>query len=487
MRLLQVCFVIIIGMVCFLTAGCIDASAQEKRFKTARAKYYRNMVSDFDNRKQSPVIAGLDYIKGDLSLAECIDIALKDNKDVQIARFRCQQASGNITSALSTALPKVTISAQALKKNDSFAMGPSEITEYYNAGIRVLQPLYLGGLVGVALDAANVFSFQTSQELRLATQGVHSKVRMAYLDVLLAQEMLKVEQQMVLSAKELLKDSQAKLKYGTGRQYDVLGSQVNLKASLALEVTAVNRLALAKTSLMNILGVCQLSVINLSEKFVYDDIEVDQWKALELSMTQRPDILIAVADCRLAEDNLATQKASNKPNVYLQGDYYRNRGSFNNTSEYNSSAGIIMEWSIFDGHATKGNIIMAKASLRQSQLILEKIQEQAQLELNQALLNIESAREYVQTQSGNIATASEALRLAKISYRQGAGILLDVTTSETALASAQADYYQSVYNHQLAKLSLESATGIVGETPLPIVIDKTENKDNTEIEEGIKK
>jgi outer membrane protein TolC len=133
--------------------------------------------------------------------------------------------------------------------------------------------------------------------------------------------------------------------------------------------------------------------------------------------------------------------------------------------------GIVVEWPIFDGFATRGRTLQAESQLDQQRVALKKLQENIHLQVTQAILNLQAGEEFLKTQHGNVENAQEALRLAQIEYRQGTATSLDVVSSELALVSARADYYRAVHAYQISLLDISTAVGIVGERAIPVIED----------------
>ena len=135
--------------------------------------------------------------------------------------------------------------------------------------------------------------------------------------------------------------------------------------------------------------------------------------------------------------------------------------------ERTMSGGIVVEWPFFDGHATSGKIIKARALLQQQQVALSKLEEQVQLEVRQGLLNLQSSDEFMLSQIGNVDNAEESLRLAQVAFREGTATSLDVISAELSLSQARADYNQAVHDYQLSQLKLRAAIGVIGEEDIP--------------------
>ena len=79
------------------------------------------------------------------------------------------------------------------------------------------------------------------------------------------------------------------------------------------------------------------------------------------------------------------------------------------------------------------------------------------LEVKNAYLTMREAEEKVSTQELTIDQAEEALRLAKLSYAEGASTQLDVLNANLSLKQAKMNYQQSLLEYNLALAGLKKA------------------------------
>jgi len=465
----------------FALAGCPSQLRIERDFQQRREISYQNLM----RAGQSQSTTDLEMVAGQLSMSDSLELALRHNKDVQLAKENLLEAKGQMTEAIATALPTASFTGSALRNDNS---GFATQKETYDLMVLARQPLYLGGLAGAAIDAAAVFSYMSQQQLRQALHDVYRQVRQAYLDNLLATEMVKVAQQAKLDADKHLLDTEKQLKYGTGTKFDVLRARVRATSLEAELIRRQNQAGISLTNMLNVLGVSQLSDIQLTDTLIFEKQPPSTRDNLFLAMKQRPELLIGESMIRLARNNIKAQQAADRPRVYLQGTYQRTYPGFSSNFtdllpagddtdpdadpgdtampsfggkewERTMSGGIVMEWAFFDGFATAGRVTQAKADLHRQQVTLRKQEQQVQFELNQAVLNLQSSEKFVQSQSGNVDSAEESLRLAQVNYREGTGTSLDVISAQTALDHARADYITAVHSYEISLLSLQWAMG----------------------------
>ena len=120
---------------------------------------------------------------------------------------------------------------------------------------------------------------------------------------------------------------------------------------------------------------------------------------------------------------------------------------------------------IFDGLGREGRVHQQKATLARSRYRLANTQEQAFLEIRQALLTLRNAEEFVESQKLNRNRAGEGLRLAEVGYREGIASEVEVSDARSALTLARGLYYESVYGHAISRLNLQLAMGTLGPKP----------------------
>ncbi len=194
-----------------------------------------------------------DYvINGTLTIDDCIELALRHSPAIQDAKIRVLDARANSDQAVSTALPTVNLSAFWYKNDNSGLMVQKETRDI---SLLARQPLYLGGVVGAALDASKAYSIQVAHELRAAVQDLQLEVRTAFLDLLLAHETALVARDSLENARKLLDDTETKQKYGTALKYELLRAQVHVNEEIASEIQARSNLRIAQVKLLSIIGV----------------------------------------------------------------------------------------------------------------------------------------------------------------------------------------------------------------------------------------
>ena len=115
---------------------------------------------------------------------------------------------------------------------------------------------------------------------------------------------------------------------------------------------------------------------------------------------------------------------------------------------------------IFSGNLTKYQVEEAKAALDVLKANEETLRQSIFLEVQQAWLNLQLARDQISAAELTVRQAGENLDLANGRYAAGVGNPIEVTDSLVALANARTAHVAALYNYKIAQASMEKAMGV---------------------------
>jgi outer membrane protein TolC len=114
---------------------------------------------------------------------------------------------------------------------------------------------------------------------------------------------------------------------------------------------------------------------------------------------------------------------------------------------------------IWRGGRTGGDIEEADAALQQRRAELEDQKSQVESDVRNAYLDLQAASSQVQVAQQNLEVTRETLAQERQRFEAGVSNDVAVTQSQESVASAELDYINSVFAHNVAKLSLARAIG----------------------------
>ncbi len=456
-----------------LLTGCTSSEKFYEEASLSRDAAYRQWKSQREDREQSQTL-----INGLLGLKDCLKLTLVNNKTLQRVVQEKEIARGNELKSYSAILPSVGLSGDYTRLDEiqsiaGFTMGD---LDNYSIGLRVTQPVFAGGSIIARLNAGKLFSLITDQTVRAATQDVIYTAERSYYDVLLNQHLYQISADAVRSAKAHLDDVKQKQQGGVASNFDVLRAEVELSNFQAELIQNKNAISVSKIQLLKVMGVSQDSEFILSDELEYFPLNVTMEQAVKTAYHNRPDLYGRQFDIKYQKELLNIARSRYWPTI---SGFYDN--TWAKPDPHNSiliewgqawQAGVMATLPVFDGFAREGEIIQQKAKYKQSQIDLIDAEETTLFELTKALLTIEDAEEFVQSQQLNLTRAEEGNRLADVGYREGINTQVEVIDAESALTKAKSLYYQAIYSHMIAKLDLQKAMG----TLTTFDVDDTEDK-----------
>jgi len=468
----RVCLLFSVLCLLFL-AGCLSSEQFYEEVSLSREAAYRQWKHRKERQEQSQT-----HINGKLSIEDCLKLALANNKVLQRITQEKEVARGGQLKSYSAILPTVgltgdyqrldEVSSMTIPAIPGFGSG-GKITmgdeDNYSVGLRVTQPVFAGGAIKARIHSARLFSLLADQTVRAAVQDLIYTAAHAYYDVLLNQHLLQISADAVRSAQAHLDSVKQRRQGGIASDFDVLRAEVELSNFQAELIRNKNAINVAKTQLLKVMGVSQDSDFALSDELVYVSSEMTMEEAIEAAYRSRPDIFSREFDIKYQKELLRVARSRYLPII---SGYYSNTWSKPDPHtmmeiEWGHAwqAGVTATLPIFDGLSREGDIIAQKARVRQAQIGLIDTEETALFELTKALLSIEDAQEFVESQRLNLTRAKEGLRLAEVGYKQGTNTQVEMIDAQAALTTARVNHYQAIYSHIIAKLDLQKAMGVL--------------------------
>ena len=115
---------------------------------------------------------------------------------------------------------------------------------------------------------------------------------------------------------------------------------------------------------------------------------------------------------------------------------------------------------LFEEAKLRGDARDTQAQLEQKQAQLNDLRGQINADVRNSILDIEAAAKQVSVATSNAALATEALSEAQQRYAAGVADNLAVSQAQASMAQADDQLVSSLYQHNVAKLSLARAMGI---------------------------
>jgi outer membrane protein TolC len=419
-----------------------------------------------------------------LSLAECVDLALRHNSAILRSQSELEAAYGIVIQTRAVVLPKVQItgSYQAVDEGSidklkvtapaGLAGGQPFTLDYsyqnWNAQIRLVQSIYEGGRMASAVRSARFTRDQAVATHQATVADALLAVRLAYDAVLLAEQLIVVQEASVKLLTLELDNTTRRYDAGTVPRFNVLRAEVELANARPRLIKARNAYRITRNQLVNLLGyqvpkeVWEDIPVQLSGRLAAEPYEIELPAAIGRALERRSE-LVALRKARaLSQEAIRNARAGYLPSLQVFGGYGSRNSSFSDDLTFilhGWSAGAQLNWNLFDGMMTQGRIAEAKARDRQAGVNLDDTTRRIELEVRTAYSNFIEAKEVLESQKKVLEQAEEALRLAAARSDAGTGTQLDVLSAQTSLTEARTTQIQALHDYSVARARLERAIG----------------------------
>jgi outer membrane protein TolC len=175
--------------------------------------------------------------------------------------------------------------------------------------------------------------------------------------------------------------------------------------------------------------------------------------ALKQAFERRTDIKAAEAQIHAAEHTLAAARDERLPSLTVNGNY---GGIGTNPSQVHTTyfGAATLNVPIWLGGRTEGEITEAKASLAQRKGGTRRHQEPGGKRCPERFLDLRAATSQVEVARRNLQVTRETLDLTRQRFDAGVTDNVEVVQAQESLTSAELDVINSVFAHNVAKLSL---------------------------------
>jgi len=410
---------------------------------------------------------------GPLSLVNALNLALQQNATILEARNDLEASHGIVIQTRAVALPQLTAGGQ-YKDTDPSAVesvfGFSQPHENWNANVQIVQSIYEGGKLIAAIKAAGATKRQAIAQFQTVVADAILDTRVAYYDVLLAEQQITVHEASVNLLEKELQDQQSRYKAGTVPHFNVLQADVALANERPNLIQSRNNYRVAKNNLSNLLGynlprdVWEDIPMHLSDALDAMPYQVNLPDAIQQAVAQRTELVVLREGEELDQLNIVSARSGYKPTLQVFAGYEWYNAQFTPpvTLDHDINgwnAGAQVQWNLFDGMLTRGKVVQANALYAKSQTTLADESRQIELEVRTAYSDFIDAKEILDSQQAVQDEAEEALREAHARTGAGTGTQLDELNAETALTQARTTDIQALHDYDVARARLERAIG----------------------------
>ena len=411
-----------------------------------------------------------------LSLQEAVALAQQHSPLAGAAAARVAEASAKTTEAEAAFYPMLRLNSSYTASDNPvqvfmYALNQGEFSlssdlnnpsaaDNWVASAQVGVRLFSGGRDIANWRAARAAEHGIQHVRRVTSDEMTIQVIRAFLSVLTAQELVRS----ATASAEAYQASEgviaSRVSAGTALRTELLNIQVQKARADERLLEATHALTLAQENLRLAVGLDSLAYASFG---TLDDVTLSDPAAEELQ--ERPEIQAQTSFVSAARADLRAAQSGYFPALSAFAGIDRFQGWEFDGTKSSWSAGITLDWTIFDGFLTRSMVREKRARLKVAEEDARLLRLQTSVELKSASLNVRQASERVTVMDRAVALASESALLTRQRLEQGLAISSQVIDAENALVQADADLAQAKADKIYAIAVLRRAQG------LPIIGD----------------
>ncbi|MEW5974821.1 MAG: TolC family protein [Acidobacteriota bacterium] len=415
-----------------------------------------------------------------LNLEQAVRLGLQNNSLLKASELGVEAAQARVRAAWAGYLPKVSFDHTLTRGNNpvyvfgslltqrrfteaNFALTslnvPSPLSNFQNK-ISLSQSLYDFGRTHNGVAQSRLGTKLSEKELEAARSDLIFRIVKAYHEAILAQEMVKVAESAVKSAIAAEESSQSRVEAGVALESDLLSIQVHRAAREEDLLKARNQLRLAQSALSFELGVSldrQFALAQPSQPAPAEsaDLAALQAKALE----NRPDYQQSLLATQSQDLSVKASRNQFLPTLSLFASWETDDQSFASRAGNNWLAGVNFHINLFNGGADAARLAESRAQQRKASAMQEHMAQAVRLQVQRALLDLETANQRVKVNEQSVQQAEESLRIIRTRYDSGLATVTDLLRAETAVTAAKGNYLRALFDQRIGVADLERQVG----------------------------
>ena len=433
-----------------------------------------------------------------LSLSECRDLAVRNNKELSISKEKINLASQEKKAAFTKYFPQVSANGAymwnqkdlnlldmgALSSSLSSSLGglaqlPAlqnafatindiqhlDIQNVWIGNVSLVQPVFMGGKI-VNYNQIARYAKELAESMNdLQLQELIYKTDETYWQVISLVNKKKLADSYVSLLSKMNEDISAMIAEGIATEADGLSVKVKLNEAEMAQTKVNNGLALTRMLLAQICGLPLEEEIRLADENLNDFPVSDQTVAADLNeaFMNRGELKSLDLAKKIYSRKERIVLSDMLPNVAFAANYFVTNpnvfNGFKNDFAGMFNIGVIVKVPISAWWEGSYKRNAARAETRIKALEWEDAREKIELQVNQSVYKANEARKKLESTYRNMDSAEENLRHANFGFEEGVIPALNLMEAQTAWVSARSSLIDAQIEVRLTEVYLMKSLG----------------------------
>lgn len=407
-----------------------------------------------------------------MTLADCRETALRHNEDLQKADIELQKAELDRQIAYNAYLPKLDGSVMGLYMKDQDIMGNNLLLRgTYVAGLNLTQPIYVGGQITAANRLARLGKECQQENLRKTRAEVLAEVDKSYYTLISVSQKVRMLEAFLRQMNGLIEKLRASVSAELATGNDMLRVEAKRSEVEYQLQKARNGEELCRLALGNALG------LPIIEQVVPIDtvFSVEAISQLDENFELCPELSLLKKNVEVKETLAKKERSNFLPTIALSVgySYYGNLKMRGTTMQPDGTpyqfeqkfsddipmAMLSVSIPIFHWGSEFKKAKKARLDVTAAQLDLQKNRRLLSIEVRQAVQNVTSGYQMVQTAQTGQQQADENLRVMQLKYDCSMATLTDLLDAQAQWQQAHSNLIEAQAQYKIYQTEYLRATG----------------------------
>lgn len=434
-----------------------------------------------------------------LSLQECRDLAVKNNKELRIAEEKIRMADYEKKAALTKYFPQISangaymwnqkdlnlldmgqLSSSLASSLGGLAQLPVvqqtvgaindlqhlDIQNVWVGNVALVQPVFMGGKI-VTYNQITAYAKELALSMNdQKLQDLLYKTDETYWQVVSLVNKKKLADAYVELLRKTDEDMAALIAEGVATQADGLSVKVKLNEAEMAQTKVNNGLALSRMLLAQLCGLPLTDTLTLADEQL-DNFSVEE-RTTSVDVNQafmnRNELKSLDLASKIYKKKERIVLADLLPTVAFSANYFVTNpnlfNGFKNDFAGMFNLGVIVRVPITGWWEGSYKRNAARAETRIRQLEWEDAREKIELQVNQSVYKVNEASKKLAASNRNMENAEENLRSANLGFEEGVIPALNLMAAQTAWFSARSTLIDAQIDMKLTQVYLNKALGV---------------------------
>ncbi len=431
----------------------------------------------------APLAARAQELPARLTLEDALRIARSYNPQYrqvlterEVAAAQRRQGLGALLPTLSANFGTGSTASRALTGQGNY--GEVVESEDYvrntsstaNQGISAQITLFDGGANLNRIRESSINARSVEARITARSMQMRADVATRYYAALQAEHALRVEEQLLASAREQFTMTQRRFEIGSARREDLLGAEAQVANQEQQLEQARSNVQKMRLQLLRELGVEKVLEFELVDETgtIFDPAGIDEDRLISDALSSSPRIIERETAIVSRKHGVSTARGARLPRITASGGFSRSTSGqefdalfdLNPRKNRSLNFGISASLPLFSGYQTSYNIANAEAQLTNAREQLRAERLALETEIRTALIDLRNAYRSHRHAERSLGLSQERLELTEERYRTGGTVsFIDLQNAIDGAARAERQAIDARFAFVNALVALEAKVG----------------------------